>query len=161
MRNRARIGNTGNIKTRTLEGTNGCFTTAARTFNINSHLPQAVLHSFPCRVVSCQLSSIRSTLTRPFEPCRSRASPGNYVSLGVGKSDYGIIKRGIDVSSPAGDRLTFPPSGSGSSSCCHLFLLCALTLLLGYAASLAPAGNRLSAAAPRTGICTRILPSDG
>ena len=107
MRDRSHISNTGNVKPCALEGTNSRLTPTARSFNINIYLTQAVLHSPSRCLLSCQLSSVGSTLTRALKPGCSRTSPSDNISLGVSKSNYSIIKCRLDIRSPRWNRLAF------------------------------------------------------
>jgi hypothetical protein len=115
--------NPDNIETGTLQRADSCLTSAARAFNIYLYLPQAVYHSFPGGITGRHLSRVRRTFAGTFKSGCSRASPGQGISLGVGKGYYRIVEGRLDVSPSGGNGFALSPSRFGSPLLWHPALL--------------------------------------
>src|SRR6266566_5269385 len=71
------------------------------------YLTHPMLHRFFCGSLRSTLSSKRGTFSRSFKSLPPGAGPHDYISRHIGHSHDRIIERGLDISDPGLNDLTF------------------------------------------------------
>ena len=96
-----------NFESRSLERSNGGFSTRTRTGNANFDLLHAVLLRLLGRIFRRNLRGVGGGLTRPLEAHDARRRPGDGVPLNVGDGHHGVVEAGVHMGNAGGDVLAF------------------------------------------------------
>ena len=100
-----------------LERPNGRLPTSTRSFYVDFHLSEPVLHAPARYPLGGTLGGKGRSLSRSLKSNSSRTSHGDDVSLRIRQRDYRIVEGRLDVRTSLGDGLALSSSWSGLSSC--------------------------------------------
>ena len=100
---------------------------SAHTWALNPHLrhPHTLIHCLPEGVTPGKLSGERGALSRALDTTPSSAGLGDHIPIGVGNSDNGVVKGGLDMDNSGGHIPLFPlaPAPLSRRSCHFRFPL--------------------------------------
>lgn len=120
MRNRRYVLDVGNLKAQIVERTNCRLTAGAGAFHSDVEIFQTVFFRLNASAFRRHLRRKRGALSGATEPGATGGSPCQRIALAVGDGDYGVVKRGGDVSDPVGN---VPFNALFCAACCCHFLV--------------------------------------
>lgn len=127
MRDWGDIADAGNYETHTLQGADSGFPSSSRPLYENVDMTHSCVNTTPpglfCGTLGCEGRSLAGAL----EPHYASTGGRYHISLGIGDTDQGIVKSGINVGPALRDGTPFSASGSGSGHQLHHLLLSAGT----------------------------------